>query len=164
MSTSGADNAEEEVEYFVHIPSLADRMRAAAGSTLGWVSYVVARAGALQASERMADRAIALQRHGKGAIRALGWLSSRRGRVAGYRGQFVIEGRMRDEGPFSGKGFFATYVVAAFNEERALELIRRFEKDAIASSLRIDSGSLDHSDPGAEGVLYIRPGRSFFVP
>jgi hypothetical protein len=152
----------DEAEYFVHLPSPADRLRSAAGAGLGWISYGLARAGALGAAERTADRAIGLHRHGKGAIRALGWLSSLRGRRAGYRGQFIIEGRIKDEGRFAGKSFVATYVVAAFNDERVLELVRRFERDAIPSSLRIASGALDHEDPGAEGVLYIHGGRTYF--
>jgi hypothetical protein len=160
--TSDDPEPSEGVRWYVWEPSLAERIASACGGLLGWASYGLARAGLDDASERAADRAIALQRHSRGAVRTLGLLAARRGRIAGRRGHFIVEGRVGDRGSFAGRGFFASYVVAAFNEQRVLELIRRFERDAIPSSLRIDSGALDEPDEGAEGVLYVHPGRTFF--
>jgi hypothetical protein len=152
-----------DVRWYVFTPSIAERLSSASGWLLGWASYALTRLGLDGPAERAADRAIHLQRHSRGAVRTLGWLAARRGRLAGRRGQLIVEGRVGDRGRFAGRGFFATYVVAAFNEQRALDLIRRFERDAIPSSLRIDSGELDEPDSGVEGVLYVHPGRTFFL-
>jgi len=148
-------------DYFVLLPSLSERLGSVVGGVLGWISYPAVRMGLVGFAERLADQAIDLQRHSRGAVRTLGYIAWLNGRRAGFRGRLIIEGQVA-RGRFAGKGFYATYDVAAFNEARALELIRRFERNAAPSSLRIDSGSLDHPDPGGEGVLYVLPGRTFF--
>ncbi len=151
----------EEADYGVLLPSLSERLGSAVGGVLGWISYATMRMGQAGFAERLADRAIDLRRHSRGAIRTLGYIAWLNGRRAGFRGRLIVEGHVAT-GRFAGKNFYATYEVAAFNEARALELIRRFERDAAPSSLRIDSGSLDHPDPGGEGVLYVLPGRTFY--
>ena len=74
----------------------------------------------------------------------------------------IIHGKIHDTGPFANKAFYAIYDVAAPNKARAVALIKRFEWDAIPESLEIEEGELEYSDRGAEGVLWIAPGRSFY--
>ena len=121
---------------------------------------MLARTGNREWAERLADRSIDLCRHSPGAIRAIGRLSCQ---PALYRGKLLISGRTRPGGRFANRGFFATYHIAAANKVRALNLIRRFERDAIPSTLRIEEGELDIPDLGSEGVLWIAAGRTFFV-
>ncbi|MBC7987560.1 MAG: hypothetical protein H7X93_12975 [Sphingomonadaceae bacterium] len=142
--------------------TILEHMARALGSATGWLAYAFARCGWSDLSGRLADRAIGLCREGQGAIRAIGFNAGRMGRVAGRRGQLFVHGRVRDGRRFGGHGFYATYHVAAFNKVRALTLIRRFERDAVPETLEIDSGELDQDDTNAEGVLWIKRGRTFY--
>lgn len=153
-----------EEEYHVFEPTLLGHVMSGAGYCLGWLAYVFARFRFFEWSEALVDDAILLRRANPGAIRAIGIKSGYDGHPAQFRGRLLIHGRIGPDGPFAGNGFFATYHVAAPNKARALMLIRRFEWDAIPESLEIDDGELDIPDPGAEGVLWIQPGRSFYAP
>jgi hypothetical protein len=156
-----AEESEDDAEYYVYEESLLVKLIAAAGWLVGWTAYWLAKAGCIERAESLIDNAIVMRRANPGAIRAIGYLNGRRGLRARHRGALMIHGRIHDAGPFANKGFFATYHVAAPNKMRALALIKRFEWDAIPESLEIEDGELDLPDEGAEGVLWVAPGRTF---
>ena len=76
----------------------------------------------------------------------------------------MISGRTGQAGPFPNSSFYATYHIAARNAARAMELIARWEWDAIPGSLKIENCELDLPDPGAEGILWVSNGRTFWTP
>ena len=125
-------------------------------------TYWLARAGFHRRADSLIDNVIVMRRANPGAIRAIGYLNGLQGWPAIRRGRLLIRGKIHETGPFANRDFFATYHVAAPNHARALQLVKRFEWDAIPESLSIEEGDLDHEDPGAEGVLWIAAGRTFF--
>jgi hypothetical protein len=135
----------------------------ALGWLLGWACFWAVRLGSGHRAEGLIDAAIMMRRHNPGAIRAILQMNGRDGMPAHRRGRLLVTGRMHDSGPFANNGFYATYDVAAPTEARALALIRRFEWDALPQSLQIEEGTLDSPDWGAEGVLWVAPGRTFFT-
>lgn len=153
---------EQDVQYFVYEEPLIVRFLAVLGWALGWCCYWLARWRFEEAAERLLDTAIVMRRSNPGAIRAIGLLNGRRGLPARHRGRLLVHGKIHETGPFANKGFYANYDVAAPNKARALALIKRFEWDAIPESLEIEEGELDYPDDGAEGVLWIAPGRIFY--
>ena len=155
-------SGKEDVRYFVYEEPLIVKALAALGWMLGWCSYWLARWRFEGAAEGLIDSAIVMRRSNPGAIRAIGLLNGRRGFPAQRRGRLIIHGKIHDTGPFANKAFYAIYDVAAPNKARAVALIKRFEWDALPESLEIEEGELEYSDRGAEGVLWIAPGRSFY--
>ncbi|HEY0414526.1 MAG TPA: hypothetical protein VGD66_15435 [Allosphingosinicella sp.] len=153
----------EEVSWWVYEESLLRKLASGAGWLLGWGCFWAVGLGLRDPVDGAIDLAIVLRRHNRGAIRAIGRLNAHRGLRALRRGRLLVTGRIHETGPFAHKGFYATYDVAAPNKARALALIRRFEWDALPESLEIDEGELDQFDPGAEGVLWVAPGRTFFT-
>ncbi|HQV03677.1 MULTISPECIES: hypothetical protein [unclassified Novosphingobium] len=159
MSAPDQDN----VTYRVFESTFFGRLAEAIGWALGWLCFAFARAGWTDLAERWVDVAILLRRSNRGAIRTVGYLNALRGRLAIKRGWVLVEGRTGPSGAFANKGFFARYEVAARNQACALALIKRWERDAIPGSLRIYEAHLDCDDSGAEGILWVYPGRSFFA-
>jgi hypothetical protein len=152
----------EDVEYYVYEEPLIRKAIALVGWATGWVAYWLAHCGLADRAEALVDDAIMMRRANPGAIRAIGYLNGLRGLPALRRGRLIVHGKIHDRGPFANKHFFAAYDVAAPNKERALALIKRFEWDAIPGSLEIEEGELEYPDPGAEGVLWVAGGRTFY--
>ena len=152
----------EDESYFVYEKGFLGHLLEAAGWLLGLICYRLARSGFVALAERWVDTAIVLKRGNLGAIRAVGYLNGLQGKLALRRGRLMIVGRIHSTGPFADKRFYATYDIAARSKDRALELIRRWEWDAIPDSLIVVEGELDHEDPGAEGILWISNGRTLY--
>ncbi|WP_169800962.1 hypothetical protein [Novosphingobium naphthalenivorans] len=89
-------------------------------------------------------------------------LSSRDGRVAGRAGRLLVEGRTLPESEWRGMQYCASYYVAACNEERALQLISRWEQSTDPNSLRIEDGELDEPFDGPEMLISVEGGRAFY--
>jgi hypothetical protein len=160
-SNNEASNEEDEV-YYVYQDPIFIRALSLVGWALGWVCYWLARFGFVDKAEGLIDDAIHIRRANPGAVRAIGYLNGLRGLPAIRRGSLLVHGRIHDKGHFAGNGFYATYHVAAPNKARALALIKRFEWDAIPESIEIEEGELDYPDTGAEGILWVKPGRAFY--
>ena len=152
----------DEVRGYVYQEPFIIRIISIVGWLLGWATYWLARWGFTEKAEALIDDAIVMRRANLGVVRAIGYLNGLRGLPAIRRGRLIIHGKIHETGPFANKGFFATYDVAAPNKARALALINRFEWDAIPESLEVEEGDLEYPDEGAEGVLWVAPGRSFY--
>ena len=151
------------LDYRVYYPGLAERVGRIIGWTMGWGCYWTARCGLPAIAEKFVDTSIALRRGNSGAVRTIGCLNGKAGRLALRRGKFLIDGQVGPHGPFAGKRFVAGYVVAARDESRALHLIRRFESDALITSLSLEKVDWWGSYAGAEGVLEAPENRFFYV-
>ena len=159
---TGTGQSDPDPEYYVYREPLTIRIVAVLGWFVGWLAYWLARMGYEEKADALIDDSMMMRRGNQGAVRAIGYLNGQRGLSAIYRGRLMVHGKIRDRGPFANRGFYATYDVAAPNKARALALIRRFEWDAVPESLEIEEGNLDHPDLGAEGVLWIAKGRTFY--
>lgn len=157
-----APESSEDAQYYVLEKSILVKIAELLGWLIGWVAYCVARAGFHDRADTIIDDAILLRRANPGAVKTIGYLNGKRGLPALRRGELMIHGLIGPEGPFANLGFYATYHVAAPNQMRALALIRRFEWDAIPESLEVAEGELDLPDHGAEGILWVMPGRTYY--
>ena len=162
ISPDHISESSSEPTYWKHQKSISVRLVEFFGWLLGWTTYWLARGGLTGNAEALIDHAIRLRRANEGAVRTIGYLNGRRGLPALRRGELMIHGKIANRGPFANLGFYSTYHVAAPNKMRALQLIRRFEWDAISDSVEIEEGELDLPDEGAEGVLWVAPGRTFY--
>lgn len=155
-----ADDADET--YWAYRKSIFGGLLGWVGWTLGWSCYALARVGMAEIAGRLVDAAIKLRRGNPGAIRTVGFLNGRKGRLALRRGRVLVEGQVHASGPFANQHFFAAYDVAARDAKRALQLIERWEWDAVPGSLKVIEAEFEADDFGAEGILWVSNGRTFF--
>lgn len=155
---------ESDEAFWVYGKTPLGRLLEGLGWIWGWGSYLAARIGLRSIAEGMVDTAIVLRRSNRGAIRAAGYMNGLDGKLAVRRGWVLVEGLVGPVGPFANMGFFARHDVAARDEARALQLISRWERDVVPGSLKIAEAELNTDDSGAEGVLWVYPGRAYFDP